>query len=472
MVENADLICNLVYDYYKARILFGVCRYGDDLPSIPKIGDRFQMAPRTVRSALKRLEDMGYIEILPRKPAKVIYQAKEEQIKKDAALYFVPRMKGIMDFCRAGKLLIEPVWEFAQMSLDEEAWSQVRNKLDGTGNLDLSLSTKMHIYVFAALQNKLIINFYWEVLRYICFPYLVKTNLHVERDQGLLLDRQENEIEFLKEAFEGDFGDGINSLFAFCSWAEKEYALGDKQIPFNWTVYRQRPQLCYTLVSRIILKIITGVYPRGSSLPSMPEMSKQLNVSYRTLRRALSLLGSLGIIRLHQGKEAEVCNDIGKIDFERPEIQEGFRLYKESLQFMAITVRPVYMAALQSVSKEERDALVKEFIDMFSMKTCHRCFKLTTDFIITKSPSSIVRDCYGKLSEFLVWGYPFVLYRFRKKHLQAEYAKRAGKVAECIVNEDWEGFAEGWQKLLEYELKRAEHFFSEHNMQDKKIYDF
>ena len=38
MVENADLICNLVYDYYETRILLGACRYGENLPAIPRIG--------------------------------------------------------------------------------------------------------------------------------------------------------------------------------------------------------------------------------------------------------------------------------------------------------------------------------------------------------------------------------------------------------------------------------------------------
>lgn len=41
MVENADLICNLVYDYYETRILLGACRYGENLPAIPRIGGNF-----------------------------------------------------------------------------------------------------------------------------------------------------------------------------------------------------------------------------------------------------------------------------------------------------------------------------------------------------------------------------------------------------------------------------------------------
>ena len=70
---SAELIYNLVYDYYETRIAMGVYRCGDILPSIPKIAEGFQMAPLTVRSALTRLEKKGYIRIISRKPAEVIY---------------------------------------------------------------------------------------------------------------------------------------------------------------------------------------------------------------------------------------------------------------------------------------------------------------------------------------------------------------------------------------------------------------
>lgn len=67
MVENADLICNLVYDYYETRILLGACRYGENLPAIPRIGGSFQMAPRTVRAALSRLEKTDISRSAPEK---------------------------------------------------------------------------------------------------------------------------------------------------------------------------------------------------------------------------------------------------------------------------------------------------------------------------------------------------------------------------------------------------------------------
>lgn len=114
MADSEKMICNLVYDYYEARILMGASRYGEYLPSITRIGESFQMAPRTVRAALKRLEDNGYIQIAPKKAARVTYQITDERIRESAASYFVPRKTGILDFCLSGRLLIEPIWEYVQ----------------------------------------------------------------------------------------------------------------------------------------------------------------------------------------------------------------------------------------------------------------------------------------------------------------------------------------------------------------------
>lgn len=456
MTDSENMIYNLVCDYYETRILMGACRYGELLPSITKIGESFQMAPRTVRAAFARLEEKGYIRIESRKAAKVIYQVNEERINENAALYFVPRRDGLLDFCYSGKLLIEPVWEYAQGSLDQETWARLKQKLAQEANVDLSVSTRLHIYAFAALQNKLFLNFYWELLRYIRFPYLSDRGAHRERDRKFLIYGEENETVFMREAFEEDFGRGLNRLLAFCSQAEERYSLkGREQIPFQWNVYWQRPQLCYTLVSRIIFEIIKGTYPIGSFLPSLPAMSEQLDVSYRTLRRAVSILNSLGIIHSYQGKGSRVLTTMGPIDYERPEVREGFRLYRDSLQFMALTVRPVFLYTLEHVDTEERRRLAEEFVDIFNRNKCQHCFKRAIDFICSQCPLAAVRECYGRLEEFLVWGYPFVLKRAGERRLQEEYAQMTWAAAEYLKKEQWEKFADHWKELMEHEYEKA-----------------
>ncbi|MCB6609493.1 GntR family transcriptional regulator [[Clostridium] symbiosum] len=463
MTDSDKLIYNLVYDYYEARILMGVCLYGETLPSIPKIGETFRMAPRTVRAALTRLEENGYIEVTARKLSRVIYQADMEQFRENAARYFVPRRAGIIDFCGAGLLLVEPVWVYAQGSLDKDTWEQLKKKLSEAWMTDLSVSIRLHLFAFDELQNKLFLNFYWELLRYIRFPYLSRREIHLERDRDLLSDGKENESEFMRVAFEDDFNASMTKLLTFCARAEEEYGLNEKEIiPFRWNVYWQRPQLCYTLVSRIIVKIMNGTYPIGSSLPPLSQMAEQLSVSYRTLRRTFNILGSLGIISSHRGKVAEVCFEIGAIDFGRAEVKEGLRLYRDSLQFMALTVRPVLLYTLQNAEKEQCDSLAAGFEDVSRQDACYQCFKLVSDFIVTNCSLATVRECYRVLAEFIVWGYPFVLKRAERPILQEEYLKVIGKAGNFLKNGELEGFADTWKGLLEQDLLKAGQMLDEH----------
>ena len=462
MTDSDKLIYNLVYDYYETRILMGVCRYGENLPSIPKIRETFRMAPRTVRAALTRLEENGYIEITARKPARVIYQANAEQLRENAAMYFVPRRAGLIDFCGAGLLLVEPVWLYAQNSLDKDSWERLKKRMSEEWMMDLSVSTRLHLHVFYELQNKLFLNFYWELLRYIRFPYLSRRDMHQERDRELLTDGKENESEFMRITFEDDFNASMRKLLEFCADAEGEYGLKEREpIPFCWNIYWQRPQLCYTLVSRIIVKIMNGTYPVGSSLPSLAQMAKQLNVSYRTLRRTLSILDSLGVISSHQGKVAKVCLEVGTVDFERTEVKEGLRLYRDSLQFMALTVRPVLLYTLQNVEQEQRDLLADGLETIYRQDACYLCFKLVGDFIITNCPLATVRECYRVLSEFIVWGYPFVLRRAERPNLQEEYAAVIYKAKNLLKDGEMEGFADTWKSLLEQDLLKAGRILSE-----------
>ena len=201
----------------------------------------------------------------------------------------------------------------------------------------------------------------------------------------------------------------------------------------------------------------------------MPVMSKQLNVSYRTLRRTLCILDSLSIIRLHQGKVSEVCEDIEQIDFQRPEVKEGFRLYRESLQFMALTVRPVFLYTLEHVEKEDLEKLRHGFLQLLNENQSERCFKLALEFIVERCPSAAVRECYTRLAEFLVWGYPFALYRIRKQHLHKEYTQMVRKSAELLENDDWEGYADSWKALMEYEQKRAEKILADYQEQGRMV---
>ena len=87
MEKNKELN-ELIYEYYKSRILFGIYRYGERLNSIPQICTSFRVARNTVQIALNRLEKDGYIKTGKGKVARVIYQGAEEQFSGERCKIF------------------------------------------------------------------------------------------------------------------------------------------------------------------------------------------------------------------------------------------------------------------------------------------------------------------------------------------------------------------------------------------------
>lgn len=75
----------------------------------------------------------------------------------------------------------------------------------------------------------------------------------------------------------------------------------------------------YTLASLLIREILYGTYPKGSYLPSLPQMERRYGVTLATLRRTLALLEELGLTRSYQGKGTQVRMEAAPGDPSRPE---------------------------------------------------------------------------------------------------------------------------------------------------------
>ncbi len=93
-MEKNNELNELIYEYYKSRILFGIYRYGEQLKSVPQICASFRLARNTVQIAFNRLEKDGYIKTEKRKVARVAYQGSEELFRENVVRYFAPAQGG------------------------------------------------------------------------------------------------------------------------------------------------------------------------------------------------------------------------------------------------------------------------------------------------------------------------------------------------------------------------------------------
>lgn len=73
-------------------------------------------------------------------------------------------------------------------------------------------------------------------------------------------------------------------------------------------VNKQKRLRYVTVYDKLFSMINEGVFPKGSRLPSEPELAKSIGVSRTTLRQALSLLQDDGLIKNIQGKGNFIMN--------------------------------------------------------------------------------------------------------------------------------------------------------------------
>lgn len=460
MEVRDKLICRSVYDYLCARIVTGLLPAGEKLPSILELSAAFHLAPETIRAALLMLAEDGYIRMEAKQGSWVVYRTDREACGEAAARYYAQRCDGIQDLCRSAPYLLEPLLTHALREMDDGRRALLRENWEA-GRKDQIISPAIRLYalLLSVLNNSLILNLYWEVDRYLRFSCLACPDVYDDIASGLFKSGRKREAG--RSALQGAAGSTIRQILGICRGTEVHDPAAE-QVPFHWTIYRQRHQLCYTLAARIIRQIPAGVYPIGSYLPPLPKMAEELGVSLRTLRRTLSILSSLGVTRSFHGKGTLVCMEVEDIEFSRPEVKEGLRYYWESLQFLSLMAGPVSLHMLRTIPEADRDSLTAQFVEMCRRDSCHRCFDIVLHFIAERCPLATVRTCYGVLQEFLAWGYPFTVRRLRDHSLQDEYAETIGRAADCLVRRDWEGFACEFGALMSREARLAEMILAEY----------
>lgn len=455
-METNNVLYELIYEYFESRILFGIYRYGEQLFSVPKICASFQLGRNTVQAALDRLEDKGYIKTEERKVARVVYQGTEEMFRENAARYFVPRKEGILDFCYAGQLLFLPLWKIGNQSLELDPFSYSYSNRKKGRTVTVPAPVTLYFSVLRTFNNDLLLNLYWQCLRYLNFLYPRRNEENV--DYELKKSLSPLSLDDMKQEFD-DYFDGLqNQVLDFIqNIYEKEHLEHVDQIPFSWTIYRRRPQVRYTLASTIIREILWERYPLGSYLPSLPQMAEQYQVSLSTVRRTLDVLHSLGVTRTFMGVGTKVC--LEPVDSEvmnRSEIRENLRLHGDGMQILALTVREVTIFTLESVTKEKREALLQTVKELYGKNSGILCIDVLLSFISSECPSAIIRECYGKLRELAAWGYILSAVWISTGQLHISLTDFVARLEIELQAGDLAAFADEWQLFIK---NRMEFFY-------------
>ena len=437
----------LIYEYFKSRITFGCYNLYESLPSAGTTGRQFACSPQTVRKALLKIRNEGYISLSPGRRAKVIYDAghKKNPLLKD---YLLARKAGFSDLYGS----VEFIWQrfmnagIRMMGKDDIVFLEdcvSRKEADPLWLLTVSFWT-----ILRPIKNDLLLNLFWDTVRYIRFPYLWGSGSRVTSDSDFLRAGLLRIISCIKS---GDTRN-IAVIFYECysriilaSNAEA-YSLGEAaglppQIPFQWEIWRIRTQKCYTAAASLIQKINEGIYPEGSFLPSASALAQNYGVSVMTMRRTIRLLNEISVTKTYNGRGTQVSTmneEPLKGEKLSPEIMRNMSLSLQGLHLVCLTCGEVMRDTLANAEPADRYAFIQRLEGLLENKRPSNILPAGLNFISEKSRLAYVRTVYANLYELSAWTFPLLSYSHdlgggeRSKYLSKESLNllRSGRFGE------------------------------------------
>ncbi len=450
---------DIIYDYFSSRILFGYYLPGDRLPSIQYICRQFQVSALTARSALARMRDEGYIETAERKCSTVTYQPDERQ-EQQYRYSFLSRKAGMNDLFRNYEILFTPIVRFYLQKQSEASIKEIRAQLKTKKGHPAKQIITFYAEAMRPLNNPLALNLHWELVRYLRTPYLQRP-ANFEDTDALAEEHLERMLRLIEAGHTEEAADVIQTFsrnvtqkFFQSLPAIAEPAHPVEQVPFEWQIYREHPQLCYTLAAELMCKIDARIYKKNEYLPSCQSLAQEYGVSLITMRRTLELLNDICVTETKNGLGTLVVSgqSPNRPDFSQLQIRKCLLLFLQALQISALTCKNVAAHTLSALDDESFQALGREIGRHLEE---HRAFLLggtCLQFIGNNNPSAFIREVYRQLYQLLLWGHALHMF-FQKpgtNHLNEIYA---GRLRAALRRRDVEDFSDCFSELMETSLQ-------------------
>ena len=468
-------MADVIYDYFSSRILFGYYLPGDQLPSIQYICRQFQVNPLTVRTALNRLMEEGAIETAERKRACVTYQADEQQARRYKAA-FLSRREGMEDMCRNSCILFEPIARFYLRKQTGDSIRQIRSQLQKRKGHPAKQVNMFYAEAMRPLNNPLALNLYWEMVRYLRTPYLKKpanfddagaaASEHIEQMLGHIeAGNAEKAVEVMR-AFDEDVTQRFFASLNIMLDAPEPMA----QIPFEWQIYRERPQLCYTLAAELMSEIDARIYKQEALLPSCQALAREYGVSLMTMRRTLELLNGIRVTETRNGVGTRVISGRleGPPDLSHVQIRKCLLLMLQAMQIIALTCENVAVHTLSSLDGADLRALVREIERLMEAGTTFLTAKACLRFIGENSPSAFIREVYRQLCLLLQWGHALHMFS-HKLDAGGYYEATSQNLREALRRREIKNFAGILSKMMEASVQGTKTLLLELGFQQERL---
>lgn len=412
-MQSEQQFSNLVYEYFLTRIQFRYYAYGDTLPSIDTLCREFSVSSQTVKMALKRLRREGYIDMGNGRSTKVIFQQDPKAANQSILRYFSSRIHCFRDLYQSVSLIIDPLLLEGFTRIDGKDLSGLTRLADVTCMEDI-----LHLFCFILQKtdNPLAMNLYWETSIYWGLLFLkddyydgiMGTDLLSRELKRCILHAQNKEWDMMAQQFLAFRQDSLGVIVEHLIRQAPSLEAGE-QIPFVWRIYRERPQVCYSLAAHLLHEIYVGSYRDTVFLPSYEKMAETYQVSVSTMRRTIRVLNQLGAVRSINGK-GTMAFGIGRPcdlpDFTKPAIRRNLAYFYQSFELLVYSCETVTARCLASAAQEEISRLTSQLEQELAQGKQELSLWRCLLFIAGHSRLEGIREVYGRIYSLFLWGYP------------------------------------------------------------------
>ncbi|MDO4273818.1 MAG: GntR family transcriptional regulator [Eubacteriales bacterium] len=370
-MKNDVVMYEKVYKILKNKIECGLLPGGMKLPSRANLCREFQTSEKTIRRALKMLEQEGFVETMKRRRPVVAYH------------YADPYHAGVLslekadasaanDILKTGVLLCYPVNGKGMALCNGEEW-QIPDTIVGQMDPEKPtefwrLSNRLWRFFISRNENEFILRAV-DSLGFAELDPLPGT--HEMRE--VYLSALKELIHTLKAGGnpqEVHFDD-LFELYRFLTESAEEVPVRrvrpDSPMRVGTKGLEQtlrRGQERYSSVYLDLLGLIAvGYYQPGERLPSHEELQSMYNVSIDTTIKAIQTLQEWGVVTATRGKGIYVAmdlEDLQKIEIDPQLIASHVRRFLDCLELLSLTIEGVAVHAAAYVTAEEAEALHNE----------------------------------------------------------------------------------------------------------------
>lgn len=463
-MRHEQLLPDLIYEYFVMHFHSRFYRHGDMLPTIEQLSQDCFVSLDTVKAVLKRLRNEGYVITKGGKGIKVAFSQSEEERKAYVERFFSQRRSTLPDLNESAELILVSLLTEGLCRINDKDFTYLSSLID---QIKIGNYTQFYSAILRKLNNSLAMNLFWEILLFqgtsmLCqesdfqnpAPDVVRQSL-----RDILLAGQQRNRKRPPKIMNTSGKEILKTYTNRNKSLELFFSREEPQLPFVWRIYRKRPQLCYDLVPWFLHQILKGKYRDEEFLPSYKKLAESLQVSVMTIRRTIDLLHRLGMVKPINGMGVCILPK-GSPDviaqFEEPDIKRNFVMFFHAFEILAYTCETVTRATFPRFSVEAEKKFIttlKQYLESEDCSCVILCYLL---YIMKHCPLMAIREIYGKIYTFFLWGYPL---RVSTKDA-VKYDKRAyiftQKILRFLENKDYESFAETTKNFIVNEMEITE----------------